>query len=338
MNILVFSPAFLPMVGGLENMAFMLSKEWSYAGMKVTVVTQAFKDNFDDEAQSFRILRNPSRKTYWKEYLNADIIFFLNVSLKGLWPTLLKPKPTFISHQITYYDFKGNINFLEQVKRQISRRYINISCSNFVKDTLPNQQGIVIPNAYDSTVFKNTIPYDSRQRDLIFVGRLVSDKGVDTLIKAIKFIQEDTSKEINLTIVGKGPELKSLQILVEKFNLKNQIKFVGSITGLALSNEINQHKIMVVPSKWKEPFGLVALEGLACGCKMIVSANGGLKEAVGNMAHLFINGSEISLAKSIISCFQSSQFNIEDIEAHLKKHTQKHISYQYLSLFKEYTN
>ena len=49
--------------------------------------------------------------------------------------------------------------------------------------------------------------------------------------------------------------------------------------------ELNRHEIMVVPSRWNELFGVVALEGMACGCAMLVSDGGGLPDAVGYAGH-----------------------------------------------------
>jgi glycosyltransferase involved in cell wall biosynthesis len=338
MKILIFTPSFLPMIGGLENMAYMLANEWSEAGNEVTIVTKALQLSFEDYKEPYKILRNPSLKTYWNSYLENDTIFLLNISLNGIWPTLLSPKPTFVSHQITYYNFQGKINYLEQVKRQLTRRIINISCSNFVRETLPKKLGFVIPNAYNSNIFFNAIPYENRKQDIVFVGRLVSDKGIDTLINALALLKSKNGLKLNLNIIGYGPELNNLKKLVLDQDLSSQIKFLGSIINSALAAEINEHKIMVVPSKWKEPFGLVALEGLACGCKMVVSKYGGLLEASGGFAHKFINGSEESLAQAILASNNTPPLPKAKIEQHLSMHTQKYIANQYLLLIKNMTN
>jgi glycosyltransferase involved in cell wall biosynthesis len=338
MRILIFTPAFLPMIGGLENMAYMLANEWSQTGNEITVITKALQVNFEDEKEPFKIIRNPSHSTYWRIYLENDVIFFLNISLNGIWPALLRPKPTFISHQITYYNLDGKISFLEQIKRQMSRLFINISCSNFVRSTLPNKTGFVIPNAYNSNVFFNYIPFEKRKKDIVFVGRLVSDKGIDTLIKSLALIKIENDLKLNLSIIGEGPELYNLKKLVLDLNLSLQIKFLGSIINSALANEINEHKIMVVPSKWKEPFGLVALEGLACGCKMVVSRYGGLVEATGTFAHEFVNGTVESLANAILTSNYTRSISNLQLEQHLIMHNQKNIANQYLSLIKNMTN
>jgi glycogen(starch) synthase len=331
MKILIYSPAFLPMIGGLENMAYMLAKEWSILGEDVTVVTKAHSNNNLDAKESFKIIRNISIKNYWRLYCETDVCFFLNISLNGVWPNFLKYKPTFVSHQITYYNYDGKINFLEQVKRQLTRKFINISCSNFVKNTLPKKTGFVIPNAYNSKIFSKTTPYKDRKNNIIFVGRLVSDKGIDTLIKAIAILKTENNLILNLEIIGDGPELDFLKKLTFELGLNSHIFFLGSMIEQKLADKINEHQIMVVPSKWKEPFGLVALEGLACGCKMVVSKFGGLKEAVGEFAYFFENGNEKSLAKAILDAMDNKKFSTHNLALHLKQHTQKYIANKYLS-------
>jgi glycosyltransferase involved in cell wall biosynthesis len=52
------------------------------------------------------------------------------------------------------------------------------------------------------------------------------------------------------------------------------VDFVGTKTDHELVKLLNTHQIMVVPSLWNEPFGLVALEGVACGCVLSVPSEG----------------------------------------------------------------
>ncbi len=51
--------------------------------------------------------------------------------------------------------------------------------------------------------------------------------------------------------------------------------------GDALARLLNRHRVLVVPSRWEEPFGIVALEGAACGCVVVGTRSSGLVEAIG---------------------------------------------------------
>jgi len=81
--------------------------------------------------------------------------------------------------------------------------------------------------------------------------------------------------------------------------LRSQIEFVGPQRGEQLAKLLRQHQVLVVPSLWREPFGIVALEGIGCGCVVIGSASGGLGEAIGPCGVTFPNGDAVALATAI---------------------------------------
>jgi glycogen synthase len=155
----------------------------------------------------------------------------------------------------------------------------------------------VIGNPYDDLVFR-LIPNVARGKSLIFVGRLVSDKGIDLLLRALKLLQNDNLFP-ELTIVGSGPDETELRRLSQDLGLDQQITFVASRSGVPLAEMLNQHRIMVVPSRWAEPFGIVALEAIASGCAVVGSEQGGLKEAIGPCGLTFENGNIAALASQL---------------------------------------
>jgi glycosyltransferase involved in cell wall biosynthesis len=155
---------------------------------------------------------------------------------------------------------------------------------------------------------------------LIFVGRLVSDKGVDLLLQTLKLLQNDNLFP-NLTVVGSGPEEKNLQRIATELGLDRQLTFSGQKSGAALAEILNRHRILVVPSRWEEPFGIVALEGIACGCVTVGSEKGGLKEAIGPCGLTFENGNIRALADQV-----KSLLNDLDLQAKLRDHAVGHLA------------
>ena len=176
-----------------------------------------------------------------------------------------------------------------------------------------------------------------RDRDLIFVGRLVSDKGVDLLIEAIHLLRERRISP-NLTIVGTGAEQEKLQSLVSNLELTNQIEFVGLRTGQELRLFLNRHRTIVVSSRWKEPFGLVALEGIACGCQAIVASNGGLPDAITPLAIPFDRQNVAALADAIERTL-TEQFDWERYwrlsDEVMLSYRARHIASQYLEVLNQ---
>src|SRR5205807_8485123 len=160
----------------------------------------------------------------------------------------------------------------------------------------------------------------ARDKNFIFVGRLVSDKGADLLLQALKLLQNDGLTP-DLTIVGSGPEEQNLRQLAVELGLDRQVTFAGQKSGAALAEFLNRHRILVVPSRWAEPFGVVALEGIACGCVVVGSENGGLKEAIGPCGLMFENGNVHALAAQL-----KRLLNDRNLQASLREPAAEHLA------------
>ena len=203
--------------------------------------------------------------------------------------------------------------------------------AEFVRDQF--NRGTVIGNAYDNGQFRNL--NGDRASDLIFVGRLVSEKGCDTLLQAVAKIGEAGLRP-TLTVIGDGPLRSSLKALAQRLGIGEQITFLGACGPSVIAAELNRHRIMVVPSIYREPFGIVALEGLACGCRLIVSQDGGLVEAAGGHVLTFRNGDVLDLADTLTTALQepaSLARQQPEVAAHLARHTRRAIAERYLAAF-----
>jgi glycogen synthase len=318
---------YLPKVGGLENIASGLAQFFSEQGhdVKVISLTPGKVENI-----SYEIIQFPSAKKLFALVKWCDVFLQFNVSLKGLWPLFFLKRKYVISHQSTNYAVDGSISILGRLKLLVSKFALNISCSHYVNEMLP-VPGKVIPNFYDEKLFRriNEIPKD---KDMVFLGRLVSDKGCHLLLHSLSILAEKNIRP-DLTIIGNGPEEENLKKAVEKYNLQKQVTFTGVMTGEALVKELNRYKIMVVPSLWNEPFGIVALEGIACSCMVIGSEGGGLKDAIGKCGFTFKNSDAIALAKKLEVAIlkNANEFIPEEIRAgHLRSHTINYIGTSYI--------
>jgi glycosyltransferase involved in cell wall biosynthesis len=210
-----------------------------------------------------------------------------------------------------------------------------ISVSRGIGKLLDEIPFSVIHNAYRTDDFFVTKQFAERTKSLVFVGRLIKDKGVDVLLKALAVLKE-SGLNADLTIVGSGPEQDSLKALAKKLSLEENVNFVGSKQGSDLREILNDHKIMAVPSNYPEAFGIVALEGIACGCVVVAADSYGLPEAVGPCGRLFEMGNHADLAaklKELIESPELLQRFGEQREDHLGKHTAEYIADKYLSHF-----
>jgi glycosyltransferase involved in cell wall biosynthesis len=120
--------------------------------------------------------------------------------------------------------------------------------------------------------------------------------------------------------------------------LREQVSFAGSRRGSELADLLRRHKIMVVPSRYAEPFGVVALEGIACGCLVIGSNGGGLPEAIGPCGQTFPNGDVQALAAALERRLdQPNEHKLQaNAASHLTQFRADTVAQRYLTLFRQF--
>lgn len=307
---------FDPSVGGIESVSKLLAERFAAAGNEVHVITQSPGD--DIRGMNYKITRRPSIFEVVKLLRWSDLFFQNNISLRSLIPALLLRKKVLVVHQTWLVDTHGQLTWNNRLKRALLPRVTNITISAAIADQISGHS-FVIGNPYDETAFR-LLPSVARDKSLIFVGRLVSDKGVDLLLRALKRLQSENLRP-DLTIVGSGPEQQKLQELTRELALDRQVTFAGQKQGAELAEVLNQHQVLVAPSRWAEPFGVVALEGIACGCVVVGSEKGGLKEAIGPCGLTFVNGDTGALASQLKRLFAEPE-----LQSRLRQHADEHLA------------
>ncbi len=221
------------------------------------------------------------------------------------------------------------------MKRLLLRFAHSISISRAVAASLPVKSR-VIPNPYDAALFQVS-DFVTRSEDMVALGRLVSDKGFDLLVEALGLLAQEGCRP-KLTIIGEGPEKHALIQLAKELRVDGQITFLGAMTGAELAQELNRYRIAVIPSRWKEPFGIVALEEIACGCVAVGSQGGGLSDAIGPCGTTFPNLDTKALAQALSRLLKTPgllpQYR-QPAEEHLRKHQPSTVAIQYLDLFRQ---
>lgn len=167
-----------------------------------------------------------------------------------------------------------------------------ICCSNYmlshVKWTfgLPEDKLVMIPNGVDVKEYeKNDIDLNQfrkrfalpEEKVVLFVGRLVYEKGVHVLVNAIPKILEKVNAKF--VIVGNGYMKDTLLEHIKRMGFAHKVLFTGFVDNETLRNIQKCADVCVVPSLF-EPFGIVALEAMAAKTPVIVSDTGGLSEIV----------------------------------------------------------
>ena len=271
-------------------MSGLLAEEFVRLGHSVRVLTQT-----EGAADSvYPIVRKPSLGQLFEAIRWCDLFWQNNLSLRTLWPILVLRKPVVITHQGSYCRKPTGLDVVQRLKHAVVAATTSVAISQAVADCFETAS-TVIPNPYDARKFGGGRPFEERSSELMFLGRLVSEKGVDLLLEALGKLRERDLFP-RLTIVGDGPERANLESLTTALNLHERVTFSGARQGRALIDLLQEHQILVVPSRYDEPFGVVALEGIAAGCVVVGSAGGGLPEAMGPCGLTFPNGSAAALA------------------------------------------
>jgi glycogen(starch) synthase len=345
MRILIYSPAFLPRIGGLEIGQALLADRLTRLGHEVTVATRTgvadaaaatapidAGDAGDAASFSFRVLRRPGPAALLRAVRACDVYFQANVSLRGLWPLLLVRRPWAVSHHSWYCRSDGHLAWQDRLKRYLLRfAAISISVSRAMAADI-GTPSLVIPNAYRDDLFC-LLPGVERSTDLVFLGRLVSDKGVDLLIAALAQLAARGLRP-RLTVVGDGPELPALRDQAARLAVSEQVDFQGTRRDGALVRLLNRHRILVMPSRYDEPFGVAALEGIACGCAVVGSLGGGLPEAIGPCGATFRNGSVDELADRLAELLRDPG-KLAALRAGAAEHLARHGSDRIARLYSE---
>jgi glycosyltransferase involved in cell wall biosynthesis len=179
LKILLGSHHFFPSVGGIETVTDLLAREFVALGHEVHVVTQT-----PGEADlPFSVMRQPSPSALLAELKWCDVFLQNNISLRTCWPCFFVRRPFFITHQTWISHQRKRTGWNYRLKLAVLRKARNFSISRAIAAELP-VPSVILGNPYDDQTFRKSENAD-RSKDLIFVGRLVSDKGVDLLLQAL---------------------------------------------------------------------------------------------------------------------------------------------------------
>ena len=181
---------------------------------------------------------------------------------------------------------------------------------------LPTNKAVVIPNGTDIENFsinfdrqhlRNSLAAPS-QKIVLYVGRLVREKGVQILLDAAPKVL-NACPDTKFIIVGTGYYMDDLKQQAHNLGIEHQINFLGYVDDDQLRQLYNIADTVCIPSLY-EPFGIVALEAMAAKVPVVTSDTGGLKDFVENMANgvTTYTGDSSSLAWGLLEVLRNPDF------------------------------
>jgi len=161
---------------------------------------------------------------------------------------------------------------------------------------------------------------------LFSAGRVVRDKGFDMIPDALAMIKDDS---IRWTLAGDGNEIAAIQDQCLRLKQLDRVTFLGRVPLSQVYSAIDRCHIVVIPSRWEEPFGLVALQGAQRARPVLASRIGGLPEIIedGHSGLLFEPENISDLARLFSQCL-SNRKKIRTMGLHAKDRVETIFSFE----------
>jgi len=196
-----------------------------------------------------------------------------------------------------------------------------VFCSGFRRDEhiklgLPLGSSRIIYNGIDPQTFDGEVSeFRKANLNMLFVGRLVHEKGPHTVIEAVAELARRGIRNVNLSIAGvpayPWEYSAGLQELVDKQDLGNQVKFLGMIPNKELPNIYGEHDVLVFASIGNEGFPVTLIEAMSCGLAVVGTTTGGSSEILedGVNSLTFPPDNAVALADCLSRLIQNPDFS-----------------------------
>jgi len=193
-----------------------------------------------------------------------------------------------------------------------AKKIITISNDNddLVREMFPHSadKTVLMQNGYDTERFypapisneklEEIFDIKLKKKLVLFVGKLAHFKGIDILIEALRLYEDEYPDEVFSIIAGAGELEASLKAQAAEAKL-DSLHFLGHLNSTELRELYSSADVSIVPSR-REPFGLVAIEALACGSPVIATNQGGLADIITDDVGTLVKVEDASgLAKAI---------------------------------------
>jgi glycogen(starch) synthase len=301
---------------------------------EITLVTQTPAGNYEDGGHPFRVIRKPALLQLWQLIRKSDVVHVAGPAFSPLFVSLLAGRPVIVEHHgfqticpngqlvietmsmpcpghfmagrhsecLRCNSAQGWIAsrklwLLTFVRRFLcARAAANITPTQWLGGLLRLPRAEAIPHGLDfpKANLRPVVPSDLPV--FLFVGRLVTTKGVRVLIEAAKILRGQY-RSFELLIIGDGPERAALEQFARDSQMGAQVKFAGRLDETQLNASLASASIVVVPSLGGEVFGLVVAETMARGLTVVASDLGAFTEVLGDAGLVFRTGDAEGLAK-----------------------------------------
>lgn len=313
-HICIFSAFFPPHTGGVERYVHDLSLELKKIGHEITIVTSDLEgDGVREDYRGIEIIRLPVRKLLGGRYplpgsskLKKNITRILReqqtdacIMNMRIYPHSLLGaniakklgcKSVLIEHVSGYFSLGNAIKnnaakayehfVTARLKNRVDRFYgVSKACSAWLGNFGISSSGEIhngIGSDHESENIDVRKEYNIPEKSFViaFAGRLIPEKGIDYLCRAVEFLRE-SDESVYLILAGDGPMLEKLN---NKYRNNAGIKLTGQISHARVMAILEQASLCLIPSFYPEGLPTLILEAGAAGCPVVSTPMGGAKE------------------------------------------------------------
>ena len=336
MRIAICTRSFRPVIGGLGSVTHSYALGLIENGCEPVVVTSSPAPEGYDAQFPYSVVRQPGFFEFRRTLRECDGIIFIHQSLVYILWSLGLGKPVVSSIQGRIWAWTSvsiavcSIVFDLHLRLRPHAALISETVRSPATRNAP-----VMGNPYDPEVF-HPQGGPAPAGTIIFSGRIARGKGVFHLLEAVRLLRR-RGVLMALTFLGSGPDERELREAVAAVELGGCTTFIGHSEPHEVAALLCRHEIAAVPSDWEEPFGLVAIEAIACGCYVVAFPDGGLPLAVGEAGLLTSEKSPAALADAIqrVLTDEALRQRIDaQRNAHLEKFSRGRITSRLLRMLK----
>jgi glycosyltransferase involved in cell wall biosynthesis len=191
----------------------------------------------------------------------------------------------------------------------------------------------------DTRVFRPLGRQPSEAFVVAYAGRFVPEKGLDTLLQAVA----DLGSGVELWLIGNGPDRPVLESLSQELGIEERVRWIEPVSSEKMAEILARVDVVVLPScttrVWKEQFGRILVEAMACKVPVVGSDSGAIPEVVGDAGLIFPEGDATALAECLRRLKESPELRHELAERGYVRATtlysQEHIGRLSVNFYKE---
>ena len=306
-RVLLVTRVFAPQVGGMERFADELAGALARARHDVTVLTTVPAAANEDRDRKYPVIRSRSPGVLALAARRADVVHVSGLSARSILSCAGAGKRPFVTHHgVQSVCPEGNAwapnggactasgatpgpcaacpgrgargSLAVRVHRAAARfATVNVMVSEYLARRAGVPRSTVIANPVGAEFFANAAPGPGDDGLIVFAGRLVTEKGVDTLLRALALVPG-----ARLEIAGDGPERPVLAALATQLGVDQRVTFNGVLERERLIALYARAAVVAISSAWDETFGYAAAEPMAMRRPIVSVPTGSVVELLAN--------------------------------------------------------